>query len=361
MALKMPAEEYRITNRPFKSGGEDRVQVEIDGGMTDTGLVFHARAAKTNNLVGLTEINWSPNDASDIHRHDLEDEAFFVIEGSLTVHTPNGDFSAGEGQVVWGPRGVFHGYSIGPEGARILLVQTPGTRLAEYFEATALGDVKDLETNKEARDAYYRWARENYSLHFLDRDVHPPGQSETLRGGNGLKVEPSAIDGFAEPLAYPLRNREFVSSGKDSFELGGRRFTLHLAGDTTGGAVGIAEIEWSPNGVTPFLTHQLENQAYYVVDGEFEVILADGEDLVAGPSELIWLPRGVKHAIRCGPEGARVVLCYFPGSRIDQMFRQVAQLGDFSSDPERFKTFLAWAADTYSVEMDLDLAPPPKA
>lgn len=354
----MREEEYRISNEPFVSTGEDRVVVEIDGGMTDTGLVFHARAAKTNNLVGLTEISWRPGDSSDHHKHELEDEAFFLIEGSLTVHTPNGDFTAEKGQVAWGPRGISHGYSIGPEGARILLVQTPGTRLAEYFEATALGDLKDLETNREARVAYFDWARENYGLHFLDREVHPPGQSETLRKEAGEQVDPAAIAAFAEPLGYAVRNREVVSSGEDSFQLGGRTFTLHLNGEQSGGSVGIAEIEWSPNEVTPFLIHQLENQAYYVVSGSFEVVLADGGELEAGPSELIWLPRGVKHAIRTGPEGAHVVLCYFPGSRLDQMFRQVAQLGDFSSDPERFKTFLAWAADAYSVELDVSLPPP---
>lgn len=354
----MRPEEHQVSNQPFKSGGEDRVVVEIDGGMTDTGLVFHARAAKTNNLVGLTEITWGPDDASDHHIHDLEDEAFFLIEGSLTVHTPNGDFTAEKGQVAWGPRGISHGYSIGPEGARILLVQTPGTRLAEYFEATAQAPLRDLETNKEARDAYFEWALENYGLHFLDREAHPPGQSETLRKDPGEQVDPAAIAAFAEPLSHPIRNREIVSSGEDRFTVGNRTFTLHLPGEQSGGSVGIAEVEWSPDEVTPFLVHQLENQAYYVIAGSFEVVLAGGGELQAGPSELIWLPRGVKHAIRTGPEGAHVVLCYFPGSRLDQMFRQVAELGDFTSDPERLKTFIAWAADVYSVELDLTIPPP---
>jgi mannose-6-phosphate isomerase-like protein (cupin superfamily) len=42
------------------------------------------------------------------HRHETEDEMFFVVKGSITIRLRDGDVRLGEGEFVIIPRGVEH-------------------------------------------------------------------------------------------------------------------------------------------------------------------------------------------------------------------------------------------------------------
>lgn len=356
MALNLPDEPSRVTNVPFRSVGEDSAVVHFDGRMTDTVLKFHARGGRTGNLMGLTEIVWKPNDESRRHIHDLEDEGFFILDGALTVHTPHGDLTATKGQLAWGPRGVEHGYSVGPDGAQVLLFHTPGTRLSEYFEATANADLSQI-ADARVRLEYDQWAEKHYSIHFLDPSRQPEPETSAVQA-EPEPVDSTALAAFVEPLAYAIHSRPLVSDGQDRLELGPRRWVFHVGGHQTGGAAGILEMTWGPDSVTPFLTHRLESQSYYVLAGALEVVLSDGRRLRANENEMLWVPRGVKHAYRAGPAGAHVLLGYFPGTRLDQMFRQTVALGDTSHIPDSARLRLAWMSETFGVDIDVKTAPP---
>lgn len=174
MALNLPPAKHLRSNKPFKSTGEDVVMVSAQGQMTDTKMVWHARGEHTNGSVAIFEVFWGPGDMSLHHRHGLEDEGFYVIEGQITIHTPDGDIVAKAGELVWGPRGVRHAYTTGPDGARVLVVQTPGTDLRSAFEAMA--DLSDLSGEGEYEE-FAGWVKENYDADFYNPVEYPPGQS----------------------------------------------------------------------------------------------------------------------------------------------------------------------------------------
>jgi mannose-6-phosphate isomerase-like protein (cupin superfamily) len=56
------------------------------------------------------------------HRHETEDEMFFVVKGSITIRLRDGDVRLGEGEFVIIPRGVEH-KPYAEEEAHVLLFE----------------------------------------------------------------------------------------------------------------------------------------------------------------------------------------------------------------------------------------------
>ncbi len=74
------------------------------------------------------------------HKHDDEDEMFFVVKGEITIRLRDGDVRLGEGEFVVIPRGVEHKPFAGEE-AHVLLFE-PKTVLNT-------GDAVDARTLRE--------------------------------------------------------------------------------------------------------------------------------------------------------------------------------------------------------------------
>lgn len=74
----------------------------------------------------IVEMTEPPGAEAPLHIHHREDEAFVVLEGSVTLEVGGATLAAGPGDVAYGPRGVPHRYVVGPEGCRMLFVCTPG-------------------------------------------------------------------------------------------------------------------------------------------------------------------------------------------------------------------------------------------
>jgi quercetin dioxygenase-like cupin family protein len=69
-----------------------------------------------------------------LHAHDDEDEAFFVLEGEITLVSRDGESVAGPGTYIHLPRGVPHGYvNASSAPARILVIASPGGKLEGLF------------------------------------------------------------------------------------------------------------------------------------------------------------------------------------------------------------------------------------
>jgi len=74
------------------------------------------------------------------HTHRLEDETFYVVEGSVEIV---GDDLAGpttvpQGGLFYGPRGKMHGFHNGGiVPARLLVFMTPGSNMQHMFAALA--------------------------------------------------------------------------------------------------------------------------------------------------------------------------------------------------------------------------------
>jgi mannose-6-phosphate isomerase-like protein (cupin superfamily) len=88
--------------------------------------VIRATAADTGGLMTIVEVTEPPGHEAPLHVHHREDEAFFILEGSATIHVGDESFDVGPGDYAFGPRDIPHRYSIGPDGCRMLFICTPG-------------------------------------------------------------------------------------------------------------------------------------------------------------------------------------------------------------------------------------------
>ncbi len=90
--------------------------------------LVRATAATTNGAFGLIEhLMMPPGFASPYHTHQVEDEAFYVLEGQMAFVCGGKWTVAGPGAYVFGPRQIAHGFKvIGDVPARMLLLCTPG-------------------------------------------------------------------------------------------------------------------------------------------------------------------------------------------------------------------------------------------
>ena len=71
-----------------------------------------------------------------VNIHHAEDEAFWILEGYLTVKAGNRTYTAGPGSFVFGPKGIPHTFRVeGGTHARLLVLMVPGGGEAFFIEA----------------------------------------------------------------------------------------------------------------------------------------------------------------------------------------------------------------------------------
>ncbi len=78
------------------------------------------------------------------HIHHNEDEGFYVLEGGITLHTPDGPRPLGPGGFANAPRGVPHTYTAGGEGVRMLVISAPAGFAAFVNEMAVPAAVESL-------------------------------------------------------------------------------------------------------------------------------------------------------------------------------------------------------------------------
>lgn len=86
-----------------------------------------------------------------LHVHTDEDEAIYVLSGTVVVQLGDDRHELGRGSFAWMPRGVPHAFANpGDEPARGLGISTPGgieemfNRQATYFDSLAEGEQPDM-------------------------------------------------------------------------------------------------------------------------------------------------------------------------------------------------------------------------
>jgi len=60
-----------------------------------------------------------------LHVHRREEEAFYVLEGELSLHLPGRSLTLGAGEALLPPKDVPHTYRVESETARWLAIVTP--------------------------------------------------------------------------------------------------------------------------------------------------------------------------------------------------------------------------------------------
>jgi quercetin dioxygenase-like cupin family protein len=94
--------------------------------------------------------------------------------------------------------------------------------------------------------------------------------------------------------------------------------------DSTGGAFSMVYQVAPPGHATPYHLHHVEDEAFYVLDGEFTFI-CDGKKTVVGPGGYMFLPRGIPHGIRVSSAAPSTMLIFaMPGSGFVGMMMEMA-------------------------------------
>src|SRR5215211_8185811 len=103
-------------------------------------------------------------------------------------------------------------------------------------------------------------------------------------------------------------NSEIVRAGEGQAAwVVGDLYTVKASGEDTGGAFALIEVEVPPQSGPPPHIHRREDEAFYVLEGEFEVHV-DDRRLAAGPGTWVTLARGSLHHFRNIGSGAAKML-----------------------------------------------------
>ena len=88
--------------------------------------VIKATSADTGGQMTIVEVTEPPGAEAPLHVHRNEDEAFWVLEGDVTLEIGATTVAARAGDYAFGPRGIPHRYTVGDAGCRMLFILTPG-------------------------------------------------------------------------------------------------------------------------------------------------------------------------------------------------------------------------------------------
>jgi len=100
-------------------------------------LTFKATSEQTDGRLWAKELLAERGMATPMHRHSREDEAFYVLDGEVSVYVGNAVVRASAGAFLWAPREVAHAFCVESTQARLLVVATPGGFERFFFDTGA--------------------------------------------------------------------------------------------------------------------------------------------------------------------------------------------------------------------------------
>ncbi|MFO0835593.1 MAG: cupin domain-containing protein [Phycisphaerales bacterium] len=104
-------------------------------GPGDTSYVKLA-AGETDNRLSFTEYHVEPGAGPPLHVHTLEDETFYILEGTISFHVGGNRIEATPGTTLFGPRNVPHCFKNNTgRPAKMILVVTPPKNFEDFYAA----------------------------------------------------------------------------------------------------------------------------------------------------------------------------------------------------------------------------------
>lgn len=92
-------------------------------------------ADQSGGLLGMSIVTQPPGTATPLHRHTLEAEALFLLDGRITYRAGEDDHELDEGTFLFLPRSVPHAFRVrGDRPARFLSLTVPGGLMGLYDE-----------------------------------------------------------------------------------------------------------------------------------------------------------------------------------------------------------------------------------
>jgi quercetin dioxygenase-like cupin family protein len=122
-------------------------------------------------------------------------------------------------------------------------------------------------------------------------------------------LSPQSLTSSEGPAYWFLNNLEVVKATSES----------------TGGAFCLVHQTTAPGHGTPYHLHHVEDEAFYVLDGEFTFI-SEEKKTVLGAGGYIFLPRKIPHGLRCsGSAPSTMLILATPGTGFVGMMTEMGE------------------------------------
>ena len=137
----------------------------------------------------------------------------------------------------------------------------------------------------------------------------------------------------------------------------GDHYTIKASGEDTGGAFALIEVLVPPQSGPPPHVHRREDEAFYVLEGEFEVHI-DNQRLTAGPGSWVTLANGSLHHFKNISQAPAQMLILATPAGLDQFFLEAGRVATDTSQesgtatPNDIEKLLA-IAPKYGIEIKL--------
>lgn len=120
----------------------------------------------------------------------------------------------------------------------------------------------------------------------------------------------------------------------------GHIFDWKIVGGATGGTLALAEVRGWQGGEPPLHVHALEDEFFYVLEGDVTFRIGD-ETKRALPGSLVWAPRGVPHGFAFETPTVRLLIGFSPAGQEDVFLRfsTAAAAGDLPGEPSHDPDF----------------------
>ncbi len=153
-------------------------------------------------------------------------------------------------------------------------------------------------------------------------------------------------------------NNDILRTGKgQAVWVVGDHYTIKASGADTDGAFALIEVLVPPQSGPPSHVHRREDEAFYILEGEFEVHV-DEQRLTAGPGSWVTLAKGSLHHFKnIGSTRAKMLILATPAG-LDQFFLEAGREATGTSPessavtPDDIEKLLA-VAPKYGIEIKL--------
>ena len=160
-------------------------------------------------------------------------------------------------------------------------------------------------------------------------------------------------------------NEEKVEQGTTRIQPGdgrslrvlGEVVTYKITSERTGGAYSLFEVASEPGGGLPPHVQHREDEAFYVLEGEYEFLDNDGHTMRVGTGSLIYVPKGNLHTYKnVGTTLGRMLVSQTPGGLHERFFEEIGQEAQDKFKPTIHERLLdaeriVAIAATYGIEM----------
>ena len=100
-------------------------------------MMWHIASPASGGTISLGEVWLNPGSEPPLHIHAHEDEAWYILEGTILFQLGMERLVRGSGESIFLPRGIPHGFAVQSRAARILHLYTPGG-IEEAFQSLSV-------------------------------------------------------------------------------------------------------------------------------------------------------------------------------------------------------------------------------